>query len=588
MDLEIEFSKIDLFSHLSPEDLWQVIGLAEEHHVEAGVQLTRQADLGATFFFVESGECLIERVNEQGQKRPDRTEGPGFSFGVTSLFVGEPRDATITAVTPMTVWVIRRPDFQRLLARNAGLRRQLQIPPDVVAKLRAPRYPWLDQGEFVVLHTRRHWLVFVRSISLITIVLLAYLGFLAWSVANWQDFAVSLWVALVPVLVLYVPAFIWLWVDWRNDYFAVTTRRITRRERVAFLYESRQEIPIDRVQNVRVARDLTGRLADYGSLTIETAAEPGTISFDAIPSPDKVAATIFDQIERAQALRRAQQRLKIRETLARHLGLELPAPAPEEGAEDDRPLDDIVDELEPPEVRPGFLARAMMWLAERQLIPQTRVQQGETIMWRKHWIFLAADVLGPTILSLATIFIAVLALFHLPTFMTKLPMPWGLYQVITFGVALVCSGWLWWEFADWGNDLYILTDERIIDVEKKPLFFSEQRREASLGMIQNVTLEVPNLWASLLRYGNVKVQTAGAGEFTFDRVPNPHDVQTQIFQRMRVFRDAQTQNEAARRREEMAEWFSVYRELPMGQRQGRPPADGPAPDQAQQNTPRDL
>ena len=581
MDLEMAFSNIDLFSNLSPENLWQVIGIAEEHHVEAGVQLTRQADLGATFFFVESGECLIERVNEQGQKRPDRAEGPGFAFGVTSLFVGEPRDVTITAVTPMTVWAIRRPDFQRLLTQDAGLRRQLRVPPEVVAKLRAPRYPWLDQGEFVILHTRRHWLVFARSVTLISIVLLAYLGFLAWSAVNWQDFGVSLWVAMVPVLVLYVPAFVWFWVDWRNDYFAVTTRRITRRERVAFLYESRQEIPIDRVQNVRVDRDLMGRLADYGVLTIETAAEPGTIAFDAIPSPDQVATTIFDQIDRAMALRRAQQRLKIRETLAEHLDLELPAPSSEVEPGEDRPLDEIVDELEPPEMRPGVFARAMMWLAEREWIPQTRVQQGETIMWRKHWIFLASDVLTPMFLSLASIFIAVLALFHLPAFLTALPIPWGLYQVITFAMALFFSGWLWWEFADWGNDLYILTEERIVDVEKKPLFFSEQRREASLGMIQNVSLEVPNMWASLLRYGNVKVQTAGAGEFTFDRVPNPHDVQTQIFQRMRAYREAQTQNEAARRREEMAEWFSVYRELPVGQEKGQPPAGGPAPEQTQ-------
>jgi hypothetical protein len=217
----------------------------------------------------------------------------------------------------------------------------------------------------------------------------------------------------------------------------------------------------------------------------------------------------------------------------------------------------------------------MAWLADHELIPQSRVQEGETIMWRKHWIFLVGDVLWPLLFSLGAIFLAVLAFFHLPGFVGSLPISWGAYQAAMLALAAFTSGWLWWEFADWGNDLYILTEERIIDVEKKPLFFSEQRREAVLGQIQNVTLEVPNLWASLLHYGDVKVQTAGAGDFTFDRVPNPHDVQTQIFQRMRAYRERQTQNEAARRREEIAEWFSVYRELPMGQ--ARPPGEKPDP-----------
>jgi len=57
------------------------------------------------------------------------------------------------------------------------------------------------------------------------------------------------------------------------------------------------------------------------------------------------------------------------------------------------------------------------------------------------------------------------------------------------------------------------------------------------------------------------VQTAGSDEFTFDKVPNPRDVQRVIFRRMEAYRAAQREEESAHRRAEMAEWFSVYHEL---------------------------
>ena len=82
-------------------------------------------------------------------------------------------------------------------------------------------------------------------------------------------------------------------------------------------------------------------------------------------------------------------------------------------------------------------------------------------------------------------------------------------------LTLVMMGWFWWEATDWSNDLYIVTRDRIIDVEKHPLKLSEERREASLGMIQNVSLRMPSIFANLFQYGDVLVQTAGAGEFTF-------------------------------------------------------------------------
>jgi hypothetical protein len=100
-----------------------------------------------------------------------------------------------------------------------------------------------------------------------------------------------------------------------------------------------------------------------------------------------------------------------------------------------------------------------------------------------------------------------------------------------------------------------------VDIERRPLFVSEERREASLGVIQNVNLEIPGFLAAAFDYGDVVIQTAGAGNFTFNKVPNPHDVQNEIFRRIEAFREAQRQRERRRRQAELAEWFSVYDDL---------------------------
>jgi hypothetical protein len=41
----------------------------------------------------------------------------------------------------------------------------------------------------------------------------------------------------------------WAWVDWSNDYYIITSRRILYQERVVLLYDSRQESPMEAVQS---------------------------------------------------------------------------------------------------------------------------------------------------------------------------------------------------------------------------------------------------------------------------------------------------------------------------------------------------
>jgi uncharacterized membrane protein YdbT with pleckstrin-like domain len=157
-------------------------------------------------------------------------------------------------------------------------------------------------------------------------------------------------------------------------------------------------------------------------------------------------------------------------------------------------------------------------------------------------------------------------MWHHSTNWPQILLGYGLGMVVLFP-------WWLWIFDDWQNDIYQVTATRIIDVERLPLFFREERREASLGMIQNINLEIPGILGQLLNYGSVNIETAGAGAFTFDYVADPRAVQSEIFRRVEAFRSQQRQAEAGRRRTELLDWFSVYDQV----RNSTPSASPPPP-----------
>ena len=77
-------------------------------------------------------------------------------------------------------------------------------------------------------------------------------------------------------------------------------------------------------------------------------------------------------------------------------------------------------------------------------------------------------------------------------------------------------------------DMWIITSERIVDIEQKGLF-SRQISAQRLYRIQDVRAEVKGIIPTLLHYGNVHVQTAGSQPFfVFKQIPHPNEVTKKI------------------------------------------------------------
>lgn len=91
------------------------------------------------------------------------------------------------------------------------------------------------------------------------------------------------------------------------------------------------------------------------------------------------------------------------------------------------------------------------------------------------------------------------------------------WYLITFAFAFE-------KFISWYFDVYIITDERVIDISFNNLL-DKKFSEAKLTMIQDVTSRVSGVSQTMLNYGTVLIQTAAeVSEIHFEMVPNPEKI----------------------------------------------------------------
>lgn len=77
------------------------------------------------------------------------------------------------------------------------------------------------------------------------------------------------------------------------------------------------------------------------------------------------------------------------------------------------------------------------------------------------------------------------------------------------------------KFLDWYFNMYVITNERILDFDFNP-FAYHKISEAGLENIEDATQETIGFFPMLFNYGDVYIQTAAERrEFDFHAVPNP-------------------------------------------------------------------
>ena len=107
---------IPLFAACSTRELQRIAAIADELDIREGKILTRQGGPGREMFVLLDGTVKVERNGTQVN-----TLGPGDFLGEGALVLGKPRNATITATSPLRVLVISDANFKQLLTEDARI-----------------------------------------------------------------------------------------------------------------------------------------------------------------------------------------------------------------------------------------------------------------------------------------------------------------------------------------------------------------------------------------------------------------------------------------------------------------------------------
>lgn len=92
------------------------------------------------------------------------------------------------------------------------------------------------------------------------------------------------------------------------------------------------------------------------------------------------------------------------------------------------------------------------------------------------------------------------------------------------------SVWLFFysNFVNWYLDIWIITNDRLIDIRQEALF-ARTIAELDLYKIQDMASEVKGIFATIFNYGNVFIQTAGEQErFELLNIHDPHNLRKKI------------------------------------------------------------
>lgn len=153
---------------------------------------------------------------------------------------------------------------------------------------------------------------------------------------------------------------------------------------------------------------------------------------------------------------------------------------------------------------------------------ETQQEEEKVVIFMREHFVLNFPWIFSTILLLAAPFGIIPFVLKFFTFLPQLPPQY--YLVATIFWYLATFGYALMNFIRWYYNIYIVTTERIIDIDFVQLLY-KKFSEARLANIEDVTYTSSGFLAAFLNYGNVTIQTAAETEqFEFTAIPNPAEV----------------------------------------------------------------
>jgi CRP-like cAMP-binding protein len=549
-----------LFSGLSDEQVAQIASLFATIRIEDGQILYSKGEAGHNFYIIYAGSVGETRLIA-GEKEETAILVPGDFFGEEALLFNRPHAATIQAQEPTTLLQLDSEQFDRLLREYPQVKSNLVRTAQTREIVRSQKFEWLRDDEVIYQIARKHEAV-LAAVLIGPLVLLALSLVLVYYVAALGSGTVA-WIAgLVVASLLGSGAVLWgIWnyIDWGNDYYIVTNQRAVWIEKVIWLYDSRDEAPLNTILSVNVTTNFWGRLLGFGNVIVRT--YTGEIVFKHLGKPHQMADAVEEYWHRAQQRSEREEAEAMELAIRRHLGLV---------EEEPKPKFPPIQEAPPPAQVPK--RKAGLWERYFANFLRMRIEEGNVITWRKYWTVLVGKTWLPTlsifiVLVLTGAYSGLYFLNSIEFLSPRVVLPAGIL------LTLLLLPWWFYNYVDWRNDIYQVTDKYIFDIERKPLG-TEVKKSAPLENILSLEHKRVGFFGYLFNYGNVIINV-GVAQFVFIGVHEPARVQQDVFNHMYALRRNKEEAEAAVERERIAEALTMYHRNIQDSQQRRSPYDGP-------------
>jgi hypothetical protein len=544
-DRVVFLNRIHLFNGLGDDQLAEIAIRLEERSFPLGGLIFERGDEPDGFYMVYRGRVQVTRPSTTGHEFL-ATLVAGDYFGEEALFANRKRSATVSAIEDTSVVFLSRANFDNLLKEYPRLKPNFVVAIKSRQLARRSRFKWLGSKEVIYFMARRHKIRLYQALALPILSLIFPFGLFSWGYLGSAITPIALGVVLLIVIFLWG---LWNAIDWSNDYYIVTNQRVIWLEKVIGIYDSRQEAPLGTILSVGLETDMLGRAFDYGNVIVRTFV--GKIEFDFVDHPAQASDMIREHWERTKARGVQAQKAAMKNSIRAKLGMTVQVQQE--------------DELPPIAVEnPKAQKRSMAWVVFSNLF-KLRVENAGTVIYRKHWIVLTKQILAPLVFIFVLISwmigrIIVLAqspeltLFKYAADTGRLTL-----DTIMLGLPLIMLpffGWLVWQYVDWKNDIFMVTPDEIVDIDKTP-FGTEERRAAQLDNILSTEYKRIGLVGNVFNFGTVYI-VVGGSKLEFQDVVDPAGVQADI-NRRRMARLAKRNEETANiERERMAAWIAAY------------------------------
>ena len=156
------------------------------------------------------------------------------------------------------------------------------------------------------------------------------------------------------------------------------------------------------------------------------------------------------------------------------------------------------------------------WISKEKIFEGQHAKEQIVSVIHRHWYALLWPIIK-VFIGLVIVFI----LFRL--FGASAISAYALMLWLIVGGIYILAQWF-----NWARDRYILTSERIINFQQKNIF-SRAVIEAPYENIQDISYEVEGFWATIFRFGNVRVMTAGSESgVVLEQVGSPRKLKSKI------------------------------------------------------------